>query len=315
MKRTIYSVAIAIIILSSCSLRHDDVQSSIYILDWYAEAVYVMDSTLVSSTDPLLLAGDGPSDIIVDDNNIFISNSGYGGNASIQKFSLDGDLILEKTTGEMTSPGYLEECDDNIYLSLWLDNSVLVMDKESLETVKTITGVAAPQEIARDGEFIYIGSNNVSETASIYKVNTATWEKTEIESGSNPSFIDISDEKDVFVSCVGDYNSIYGSIIKISNDSVVKRTSFNSYLGKVKCIDGFVIVLDAMENAYLLSAEDLSIIDTIRVSSPSDVERINDKVIFSTNVGKMYVSDLSSVADVTEVEPEYGFKTSEMFVK
>ncbi|MGE3062621.1 MAG: YncE family protein [bacterium] len=315
MKNKILIVVLITAGIYSCSIHNEVRNSGIYILDWYAEAVYVMDSTLLSTTEPLLLAGDGPSDIIVDDNNIFISNSGYGGNASVQKFSLTGDLILEKTTGEMTSPGYLEDDDENIYLSLWLDNSVIVMEKESLKTVKTITGLAAPQEIVRDGNIIYIGSNNVSETASIYKVNTDTWEKREIKSGSNPSYIDISDNKDIFVSCVGDYNSIDGSIIKISNDSIIHKTNFNSFLGKVKCIDGFVIVLDAMENAYILSSEDLSIIDTIEISSPSDVERVNDKVIFSTNVGKMYVSDLSSITEVVEIEPEYGFKTSEIFVR
>ena len=316
MKKMIYPVLATLsFILFSCSMNNNEKSSGIYILDWYAEAVYVMDTTLSASTDPLLLTGDGPSDIAVDDNAIFISNSGYGGDATVQKFSLSGDLLVEKKTGEMTSPGYIEIDDEYIYTSLWLDNSVAVMEKESLNTVKTISGLSAPQEIVKHGDCLYIGSNNISAAGSIYEVKIDGFEISSIEVGSNPSFLDISEDGVIFVSCCGDYNSIYGSIVRISDNQVTHKTDFNSFLGKIKCIDEFVIVLDAMNTAYVLSKEDLSVIDTIDISSLSDVELMNDKVIFSTNVGKMYVADKSSLTDVTEVLPEYGFKTSEMYVK
>jgi len=316
MKKEVFlTLAILIAVLSSCSLFNNEVRNEgIYILDWFAEAVYVIDSTLVSSSMPLLLAGDGPSDIVVNDSNIFIANSGYGGEASIQKFSLDGNLLLEKVTGENTSPGYLEFDDENIYMSLWLDNSVAVMEKESLSLVKTITGIKAPQELVLYENYLYVGSSDISASGSIYKIDLETWALSSIEVGSNPSYIDISDNNEIFVSCVGDYDSIKGKVVKIVEESVVDRVNFNSYLGKVKCFDEYVIVLDAM-NAYLLSSDDLSIIDTINMSSPSDVDLMNDKVIFSTHVGKMYVSDKTSVTEVTEFGSEYGFKTIEMFIK
>lgn len=315
MKKAFLFLAAAVFILSSCALAHNDKKSSIYVLDWSAEAVYVMDSFLTASPEPLIVTGDGPSDIVADDDFIYVSNSGYGGEASVQKYSSEGDLLCERMTGEMTSPGYIEQDEKRLFLSLWLDNSVLSLFKDSLSEERKISGIPAPQELLYDEGILYAGTNEYSSDASVYMIDTDDWSVSSVEAGMNPSYIDISDDNTLFVSCVGDYNSVNGSVVAIKGDSVIMKRSFGSFLGKIKWTDGFVFVLDAMENCYVLSDEDLSVIETLFVQSPSDIEVFNGKAIIPTNVGKMYVAELSSLTEVTEVEPEPGFKVSELFLK
>ncbi|MDD3803528.1 MAG: hypothetical protein PHW02_03960 [bacterium] len=311
-----FGILTLILLVISCTLSESPVDTAVYILDWSAEALYVADSTLTFSAEPLLLAGDGPSDIVADDEFVFVSNSGYGGESSVQKFSLEGELLAEEKTGEMTSPGYLEINENHLFMSLWLDNSVKVMTKDSLKEVQTITGVLGPQELLLNGDALYIGSNDIDSCAVIYKVSISDWSKREIEVGPNPSFLDMSDDcGDIFVSCLGDYDKQFGSVVKLTGDSVVERREFGSYLWKIKCAGEYLLVIDAYENCYVLNQIDLTVVDTLFLQSVSDVEVFNSNVIFATNVGKVYLSDLSSITEVTEVLPEPGYKASEIYVK
>ncbi len=315
MKRKLF-VVILLVFLFSCSiLKNAPSFKTIYLLDWEKESVWLIDSTFnLVSQDPFIIAGDAPTDIFVDDENIFITNSGFRGTPTIQKYDLSGKKLSEIIRGDNSSPAYMASNENYLFVGDWLSNSLLKIDKKSFQIVDSLE-VVSPQEIIYKDSYLYVGSNNVSENGFIYKISEDFKEVTkDIAKGSNPSYLDIDDEKNLYVSLVGNYNNIYGKVKKIVGTTEVDSLSFDTFLGKIKVIEDKIFVSNIFDKVYVLD-KDLNIIKTFNIPSCSDLEYFKDKVVVSTNTGKIYLIDFPTLESIDSLEFSLSFKIAEMFVK
>ncbi|MEO0288242.1 MAG: hypothetical protein ABIN00_01175 [candidate division WOR-3 bacterium] len=311
----ILSVSLILLLNISCTLfKTEKMESSIYILDWEKEAVYTIDSLFQIGTTPLLITGSAPTDVYVDDGNIYITNSGFGGIPTIEKFDLSGNKIAQIERGELSSPAYIEGNQDYIFVTDWLSNSILKIEKKNFSIVDSLS-VTAPQEVVyRDG-FLYVGSNNTSLNGHIYKISEDFKNlETDLAKGSNPSYLDLDENNQIYVSLVGNYNDIKGKIKKVKDGVDVDSLGFDNFLGKVKVVEDKIFITDIYNKLYILDS-DLNLIKTIEIPSPSDIEYFKGKVVVSTNVGKLYLIDFSELTLVDSLSYEIPLKVAEMFVK
>lgn len=315
MKKRITFLSFLILLLISCSIfKNEQVQNSIYILDWEKEAVYTIDSVFQLQPDPFLITGSAPTDIYVDNENIYITNSGFGGVPTIEKFDLSGNKIAQIERGDLSSPAYIEGNKDYIFVTDWLSNSILKIDKKNFLIVDSLS-VTAPQEVIyRDG-FLYVGSNNISLNGHIYKISEDFKNvETDFAKGSNPSYLDIDQNGVIYVSLVGNYNDIKGKIKKVKDGIDLDSLESDNFLGKVKVVEDKIFLTDIFSKLYILD-KDLNLIKTIEIPSPSDIEYFKGKVVVSTNVGKLYLVDFSELKLVDSLTYEIPLKVAEMFVK
>lgn len=311
----ISSFLFVLIFSISCSLlKKEPFENSVYILDWEKEAVYIVDSLFNLETTPLLTTGTAPTDIFVDESNIYITNSGFGGVPSIEKYDLSGKRISQIERGDLSSPAYISGSKDYIFVTDWLSNSLLKIEKTTFSIVDSLT-LTAPQEIVYKDGFLYVGSNNTSLTGHIYKISEDFKNvETDLAKGSNPSYLDIDDENNIYVSLVGNYDDIKGKIKKIKNGAELDSLSFENYLGKVKVVEDKIFLLDIFSKLYILD-KDLNILNTLNIPSPSDIEYFKGKIVISTNVGKIYLIDFLELTTLDSLDFEIPLKVAEMFVK
>ncbi|MEO0281234.1 MAG: hypothetical protein ABIN05_02660 [candidate division WOR-3 bacterium] len=311
----VLSVLLILLLSISCSLfKNEKVESSIYILDWEKESVYTVDSLFQLQITPLLITGSAPTDIYVDDKNIYITNSGFGGIPTIEKFDLSGNKISQIERGDLSSPAYIEGNQNYIFVTDWLSNSILKIEKENFLIVDSLS-VTAPQEVVyRDG-FLYVGSNNTSLNGHIYKISEDFQNvETDLAKGSNPSYLDLDENDQIYVSLVGNYNDIKGKIKKVKDGVDVDSLEFDNFLGKIKVIEDKLFLTDIFNKLYILDT-DLNLIKTLEIPSPSDIEYFKGKVVVSTNVGKLYLVDFPELTLVDSLSYEIPLKVAEMFVK
>uniref|UniRef100_A0A7C3J5M7 YncE family protein n=1 Tax=candidate division WOR-3 bacterium TaxID=2052148 RepID=A0A7C3J5M7_UNCW3 len=317
MKKNFFILSILSILLFSIScslLKKEPSENSIYILDWEKEAVYTVDSLFKLKTTPLLTTGTAPTDIYVDENNIYITNSGFGGVPSIEKYDISGNKIAQIERGDLSSPAYIDGNENYIFVTDWLSNSFLKIEKSSFSIVDSIS-LTAPQEVVYKDGFLYVGSNNTSLTGHIYKISEDFKNvETDLSKGSNPSYLDIDDDNNIYVSLVGNYDDIKGKIKKIKNGVDLDSLSFETYLGKVKVVEDKIFLTDIFSKLYILD-KDLNILNTINIPSPSDIEYFKGKIVVSTNVGKIYLVDFSELTLYDSLDYEIPLKVAEMFVK
>lgn len=311
----ILPVLLILLLNISCSLfQNEKLESSIYILDWEKEAVYTIDSLFELEIEPLLITGTAPTDIYIDDKNIFITNSGFGGIPTIEKFDLSGNKISQIERGNLSSPAYIEGNQDYIFVTDWLSNSILKIDKENFSIIDSLS-VVAPQEIVYKDGFLYVGSNNTSLNGHIYKISEDFENvETDLAKGSNPSYLDLDDKSTIYVSLVGNYNDIKGKIKKVKDGVDVDSLGFDNFLGKIKVVEDKIFLTDIFNKLYILDT-DLNLIKTLEIPSPSDIEYFKGKVVVSTNVGKLYLIDFSELTLVDSLSYEIPLKVAEMFVK
>lgn len=311
----ISSFLFVLIFSISCSLlKKEPFENSVYILDWEKEAVYIVDSLFNLETTPLLTTGTAPTDIFVDESNIYITNSGFGGVPSIEKYDLSGKRISQIERGDLSSPAYISGSKDYIFVTDWLSNSLLKIEKTTFSIVDSLT-LTAPQEIVYKDGFLYVGSNNTSLTGHIYKISEDFKNvETDLAKGSNPSYLDIDGENNIYVSLVGNYDDIKGKIKKIKNGVELDSLSFENYLGKVKVVEDKIFLLDIFSKLYILD-KDLNILNTLNIPSPSDIEYFKGKIVISTNVGKIYLIDFLELTTLDSLDFEIPLKVAEMFVK
>lgn len=324
MKRILFILIIAVL-FSSCSLLYQliskaPVDGSIYVMDWEKEAVYRLDS--LYNSEMVFNTGAAPSDFIIHNEQFIVSNSGFGGTPSIDIYTMDGVKTDSFLPAAGSSPAGIT-CDDNyIYTALWDSGELLVLDRETLDEVERLEVPAAWSVLALEG-YVYIGTSPYAYTSEyLYTSEIGKWELDSIRTGNNPAYLE-SDAGRVFVSCVGNsFSGITGSIQRIEGGEVVEKRDFDSYPGKIDVTDEGLFITNSFYqdsllqyNVQLLNKEDLSTTETYDITSPSDMEQFNDKLIVGTNSGEIYVIELSALTEFISAESDMNLKTGKIEVK
>lgn len=288
----------------SCTLLNNESGEGIYVLDWEREAVYRMGYDFDFYEDVVCLAGTAPTSMIIYNDNIYIANSGFGGDASIQSFSLKGKGSQTRILKEGSSPAFMAADEDYIYLSLWGADELIVINPESLSIEKEITGIKSPQGVFMDENIIYVGSTSASPDAKVYKIFKNTWIVDSITAGSSPSWV-AKNGSSIYALCAGNFDEEKGKIVRIEGDAAEEVVSFDSYPYRLYSNGTYLYALDYSGYVFKINAMTRSVSDSLQIESPSALAFTNDKIIAGTNGAGIYLINLTTFTKVDSVQSDF----------
>lgn len=311
MKKVVLGVLISVLtVLSSCSLVEKKSSDGIYVLDWSREAVYRMDYDYNFYGDVVLLAGTAPTSMIIFNDCIYIANSGFGGEASLQSFSLKGAGEQKRSFESGSSPAFMAADEDYLYLTLWGSDELLVIDTDSLKIKQEIKGLKNPQSVLLDDNIIYVGSTSAEPDAKVYRIVKNTWTVDSVSAGSSPAWV-VKSGSGIYALCTGDYDANKGKIVKIEGDTVEDITAFQSYPYRLYTNGTYFYALDYSGYIYRISSVIHSNVDSLHVPSPSALAFTNDRIVAGTNGGGIYLINLTTFTKADSVQTDFDVKTAD----
>lgn len=312
-------VLIVLIVMSCMLFKYVKGEGDVYVLDWSAEAVYVMDTTY-AITGPLMLTGTSPSDICVYEDEIFISNSGFGGVPLIQKFDMEGNLIDSFVCEDASSPAGILAYDDYIYVALWGSSELLILNSD-MTLHSTIALKDSPYTLFENNSTIYIGTSGYNTTAHyVYTLTPGNMVLDSIETGNNPTYFYEYDE-DIYVSCTGNiFAGISGDFARIRNKEVIERFDTEHNPGKFTMDYNSIIAIDtyddngiAMSNIYVQDVYSQTS-GTITVDAPTEIFLYRNKIHVLTNNGIIYIADIPSLTIIDTISISKELKAANIVV-
>lgn len=295
-------------------------EGDVYVLDWSAEAVYVMDTTY-AITGPLLLTGTSPSDIFIDNDEIFISNSGFGGTPLVQKFDMEGNELASYECSEASSPAGIAAYGDYVFAALWGSSEILVLNRQDLSMHSIIPVKDEPYTIFIYNDKLYIGTSGYSEPAHyVYTLNPGNMTLDSIETGNNPTYF-YEYNTDIYVSCTGNiFTGIGGDFARIRGNAVDKRFStehnpdrFTMDYNAIIAIETYLENDIAKSNIFVMDV-DSQISGTISVDGAAEIFQYKNKIHVLNNNGAIYIADIPSLTIIDTIELSKELKSTRLIV-
>ncbi len=333
MKKLIF--LLMILVFLSCSLFDKDlseeenvneditIKGNVYILDWLAEGIFVMDSSYTVSNMLLLLSGTAPSDFFIYDDDIYVSNSGFGGTPLIQKFDIDGNELYTYETAEYSSPAGIGVDDNYVYIALFGTNEILILNKNDLTIKNTITLKESPYQILVDNEIIYIGTSAYSGVNKyIYIVNAENFSLDSINVGNNPCYMVKDNNDNIYVSCTGNvFEGINGGIAILKNGTLISKTNINSCPGKIAEMDNYIFFLNNYteeevfsSNVMYMNKDNIDNGTVININGLSDIFVYENRINIMTNSEKLYLIDITKLTEVDSLTLNKSLKSASIRV-
>jgi len=196
-----------------------------------------------------------------------------------------------------------------VYISLTYDNSVVILDIDTNEIIKTISVGDSPRGIAvtPDNNYLYV-ANHGDDTVSVISLSDYSI-TANIHVGKSPEGVVIDpDGERVYVS---NEDESFISIIKTSDNTVEKELIVGKYPRgmAISPDDDLLYVVNSGDNTLsVIDTEKLSITKTISVgSSPYYVTIINDgETILVSNYGDNSISIINKDSDKVEKTVDVG---------
>ncbi len=298
-----------ILVLISCILfKYEEGWGNLYILDWSAEAVYVMDTTY-NVTGPLLVTGTSPSAIYIDNEEIFISNSGFGGTPLIQKFNLEGDILDSFVCDDGSSPGGIIADENYIYTALWGSSELLILNRADMTEYKRIDLSDEPYSFFIFKNTLYIGTSGYTDpTRYVYMLNIDDMSIDSIDIGNNPTYFYEFDE-DIYISCTGNiFTNLEGSVVKMRNKVIVDEYTPEYNPGKfIIGFNSIITIQSYAENSIAHSSIwclelETEECNTLVVDSPSEIFEYKNKINIMSSDGTLYVIDIPTLTILDTIE-------------
>ncbi len=303
MKKSVF--LIVVLAFLSCTLfDFNESKGNVYILDWLAEGIFVMDSSYTVSKTPLLLSGTAPSDFYIFDDEIYVSNSGFGGIPLIQKFDIDGNELYTYETAEYSSPAGIGVDSNYVYIALFGINEILILNRDNLTIKDTIKLKESPYQILIDNETIYIGTSAYSGVNKyVYIMNADNFSLDSINVGNNPCYMVKDDNDNIYVSCTGNvFEGINGCIAVLKNGVLISKTNINSCPGKIAEQDDYVFFLNNYteddifkSNLMYMNKDNIDNTTIININGLSDIFLYENRINVMTNSEKLYLIDITKL--------------------
>ncbi|MCK4523831.1 hypothetical protein KAU15_02795 [candidate division WOR-3 bacterium] len=321
MKKLIFSLTVLAFL--SCSLfNFNESEGNVYVLDWLAEGIFVMDSSYTVSETPLLLSGTAPSDFYIFDDEIYVSNSGFSGTPLIQKFDIDGNELYTYETAEYSSPAGIGVDDNYVYIALFGANEILILNKNDLTIKNTITLKESPYQILVNNESIYIGTSTYSGVSEyVYIMNADDFSLDSINVGKSPCYM-VKDNNNIYVSCTGNiFEDINGSIAILRNGALISKTNINSCPGKIAEMDDYIFFLNNYteddifsSNLMYMNKDNIDNGTVININGLSDLFSYKNRINVLTNSEKLYLIDITKLTEVDSLTLNKSLKSASIRV-
>lgn len=172
--------------------------------------------------------GDTPNRAMIYGNKMYIAVTRSNTIEIVDKNTLKSVKTIVPVSSTGTQPRAFAAKDGKVYVSMY-DGYASMIDTLSLEIEKTVKVGPNPNEIAIAGNYLYVTNsdgenwmNGYADGKTVSKINLSTFtEEKKIEVGLNPDKM-VSNGKDLFVICTGDYSPANPSTLKRikSDDSV-----------------------------------------------------------------------------------------------
>ncbi|MDQ3021231.1 MAG: YncE family protein [Bacteroidota bacterium] len=213
----------------------------------------ISDNFFPSIFNPGIL-GNTPDGLILEGNNLFITEQGNTGAAGkIYKTDSNGIVMLSNNVG--TNPYSLTIANGKIYISNGPAGNVSVVDKNSLATITTIPVGIYPQEILAIGNKVFVCNTSLfmGATDSTVSVIDATTDQviSTIKVRQTPSSLAKTNDGKLLVGCPG--SAANAMIYKIDPGNYSKLDSFVIANGFASGFDKDIAVDATSENIYFIS--------------------------------------------------------------
>lgn len=318
--KVLSSVIAVILVFTSCALfikPHN--ADAVYILDWMSEAVYTLDKDLNVSQTPFCASGTAPSFIKADEEGIYISNSGFGGQPSVMRYDSTGTLIAQYNAPDNSSPSGIETDEQYVYVGLWGSSSVAVLDKHDLTLQRTIEHVNSPWQIRILGGKLYVGTSDWNGFNYLYVIDSDDWSLDSIEAGLNPAYISVYNNN-VYVACTGNsFNGINGSVVMIQNGAFSDSICLGSCPSTLYATEAGLLVSNGYTNNFdeyvsnvLVMDNELNLTDTLLLTQVSCFSRLDNTILAGSNAGEIYVVDIETLTETDSLALSTGIFAADM---
>jgi len=248
MIKQLYLVSLIILTISMSSCTRDEINAPPVIVTINSKGTYILteggfnpgtsklsyynktaDSFHVSIFNPGSL-GLYPNGLLYDNGNLFISEQGnFGAAGKIYKTDTNGTVVMSGSAG--VNPYSMTITNNKIYLTNGPNNSVTVLDKNTLSQITTIGVGIYPQEILSIGNKVFVCNTNVfnggtDSTVSVIDAVTDNLVAT-IPVSRNPSSLAVSEDAHLLVGCPGD--SLGAVIYKIDPVALIITTAYRNH--------------------------------------------------------------------------------------
>ncbi|MEO8209024.1 MAG: YncE family protein [bacterium] len=199
--------------------------------------------------------GNTPDGLILDGNNLYITEQGNTGAAGkIYQTDFSGTVKLSNNVG--INPYSLTIANGKIYVTNGPAGNVSVVDKNSLATITTIPVGIYPQEILAIGNKVFVCNTSIfmGATDSTVSVIDAASDQliSTIKVRQAPSSLAVTNDGKLLVGCPG--SPAAAMIYKIDPDNYLKLDSFVIANGFASGFDKDIAVDANTDNIYFISA-------------------------------------------------------------
>jgi YVTN family beta-propeller protein len=165
------------------------------------------------------------------------------------------------------------------------DNSVSVIDTNSLAIIKTITVGSNPAQMVVSGSNLYVSntggySASFDSTVSVINLGTLT-ETGKITVGINPGSIAADNAGNIYVACTGDYATVPAQMVKINTGTNAILKAADTAAGIVRYYNNNLYIT----GGYLGAA-------SVRVLSTADFSQVKSFVSDGTGIENPYGLDI-----------------------
>lgn len=232
---------IIVLFLFSCAQEVEDndidIRGKIVAFNGLAESFSVIDPDSLSISNDVALTGKAPNQMVHNGESLYLINSLDN---NIIKYDIGTfEILSEIYLGSGKNPYMMDIDDKYIYVSCWMSDSVIIIDKSSEEIVTEISVGARPQGVLAVENRLYVTNVNyaydedkdkfVFKTGSYSLIDTDNLElikniDLEYKNPQTLLYNEVWDE--IHIICSGsNSNESDGQVVVVKNDSVLK--SFN----------------------------------------------------------------------------------------
>ena len=162
-----------------------------------------------------------PNDVVIDDGNVFVVNSGADA-GTLQRFELGTWNLTELGIGTgWNCWASLPLENGSLAVSAALNNSISMIDPEGMTVTGIVNGVGpTPEWMAEKDGMLYTACGGWGAGNSIVVINTSTGTVTDtLTAGTNCQSLVIAEDGRLFVTCSGTYGSNNGSVVVIDPET------------------------------------------------------------------------------------------------
>jgi YVTN family beta-propeller protein len=233
MKRVMQAVMFILIVVG---LSWGQVHSKAYVMNGLAETLDLINlqtGVVTPNVEPLGLY---PNQIIYHGRHLIVVNSGYNNLQVIDATSLNTTGTVE--FGANHNPyNICTLADGRVAVSQLVDNSVSIVNVDSMREEASIPVGTGPEGVIQDGSELFVAITNYVggyQPGRVDVINLSSHQVTDhIAVGINPQWIGLGQDGNLQVLCTGDYATIWGKVYVVnpSTHQVVDTVAVGSSPG------------------------------------------------------------------------------------